>query len=119
MTRSDTFAIIFAIILLSLLYYQLWQPHTGATYAEIIDSHQHATVTSLDEAGQLSIPGELGDSVLKVKDGKIRFVKSPCRGKVCIHRGWLQYSGEVMACLPNKVIVKLAGGQSRFDSINF
>jgi hypothetical protein len=119
MTRSDTLAILFAIILLPLLYYQLWRPQSSATHARIIDSHQHITVTRLEQAKQLNIHGELGDSVLNIEDGKIRFAQSPCKGKVCIHRGWLQYSGEVMACLPNKVIVKLDGGQARFDSINF
>lgn len=119
MTRSDTLAIFFALILLPLLYYQLWRPQTSATHASIIDSHQHITVASLEDAKQLNIRGELGDSVLNIEDGKIRFAQSPCKGKVCIHRGWLQYSGEVMACLPNKVIIKLGGGQARFDSINF
>lgn len=119
MTQSDTLAIIFALMLLPLLYYQLWQPQTGATHARITDAHQHTTLTRLDQTRQLSIRGELGDSILKIEDGKIRFSQSPCRGKVCIHRGWLQHSGEVMACLPNRVIVKLDGGQSRYDSINF
>jgi len=44
---------------------------------------------------------------------------SPCRGKVCVHGGWLTEAGELLACLPNKIMVRILGSDSRFDAMNF
>lgn len=119
MTRSDFIAIAFALTLLPILYIQFWQPDIQATHANITDAHKHTTVTTLAQTQTLSIMGELGNSTFEVKQGQIRFSDSPCKAKYCVHRGWLKYSGEVMACLPNKVFVQLTGGIKKFDSINF
>jgi len=119
MTRADSIAILFAALLLPGLYYIFWQPQLHATHANITDSDQQIKVADLSHTQELRIKGRLGDSILKIRDGKIRFTHSPCKGKVCIHRGWLKYSGETMACLPNKVVVELTGGIKKFDSINY
>jgi hypothetical protein len=119
MTRADSITILFATLLLAGLYYIFWQPQVNATHAKITASDQQIKVVDLNRSQELHIKGKLDDSVLKIKDGKIRFTHSPCKGKVCIHRGWLKYSGETMACLPNKVFVELTGGIKKFDSINY
>jgi len=119
MTRADSIAILCATLLLAGLYYIFWQPQVDATHARITDSDKNIKVVDLSYSQELHIKGRLGDSILKIKDGKIRFTHSPCKGKVCIHRGWLKYSGETMACLPNKVFVELTGGMKKFDSINY
>ena len=119
MTRADRIVILFAALLLPGLYYLFWQPQVHATHANIIDSDQYVTIAALSHTQELHIKGRLGESILKIKDGKIRFTHSPCKGKVCIHRGWLKYSGETMACLPNKVFIELTGGVRKFDSINY
>lgn len=119
MTRADIIAIVFAALLLPALYLKFWQPELQATQANIVDSHQHITIADLNKTKELHITGQLGESVLKIEHGKIRFIHSPCKGKVCIHRGWMKYTGETMACLPNKILVELTGGQRKYDSINF
>lgn len=119
MTRADRIAILFAAALLPLLYVTLWQAGTPATQVTIHDHQDTLTIARLDQDQTLRVPGKLGDSVLQIAQGKIRFVQSPCTGKFCIHSGWLTHSGEVMACLPNGVLVELGGGPRKFDSINF
>jgi len=119
MTRADRIAMLFAAVLLPLLYINLWQANAPATQATIHDHQHKRIVAQLDKDQTLHVHGKLGDSVLQIAQGKVRFIQSPCHSKFCIHSGWLTHSGEVMACLPNGVFVELAGGERRFDSINF
>ena len=46
---------------------------------------------------------------LEVKDGRVRVVESDCPNKVCVHTGWIALSGEVIACVPNRVIIRIDG----------
>lgn len=119
MTRADITVVALSILLLPVLYVQLWHGDEHASHAHITDPDKHLTIASLNEAQTIDINGKLGKSIFEVKDGQIRFKDSACTTKYCVHRGWLQYTGETMACLPNKVVVTLTGGQRKFDSINF
>ena len=119
MTRADLTVIALSILLLPVLYVQLWHGGEHATHAHITDPDKHLTIASLDQSQSIDIKGELGKSVFEIKDRQIRFSDSACKTKYCVHRGWMQYAGETMACLPNKVVVTLTGGQRKYDSINF
>ena len=68
------------------------------------------------------VPGSLGISEVEVRDGRVRFVSSPCRGKQCVHSGWAQRGGEFVACLPNRVSFTVLGAGAHgdyYDSISF
>lgn len=53
--------------------------------------------------------GKLGDSVIEINDGQVRFIQSPCRHQICVQSGWISQSGEVLACLPNEVALHVRG----------
>lgn len=119
MTLADKFVVALAIGLLAGLYLLFWQPTAPASYARLIDHQHQVTSHSLHRDQKFGVVGKLGTSELQIKDGKIRFLTSPCTTKVCIHSGWLSHSGEVLACLPNGILVELIGADKRFDAINF
>jgi hypothetical protein len=119
MTRADWIVLIIALALLPAVYIYNWSADTRATQARITDAQQHTHTIMLDHDQIIHVHGKLGDSVLQVQNGKIRFIKSPCTTKFCIHSGWLKFNGDVMACLPNGVYVEVSGGETKFDSINF
>lgn len=39
--------------------------------------------------------------------GKIRIIKSDCPHHICVNMGWIQYSGQVIVCVPNKVLIEI------------
>ena len=119
MTRADGIAILLAVALLPVVYLYGWSADTPARLARITDAQQHTHTIKLDHEQIIHIHGKLGDSVLQIQPGKIRFIQSPCTTKFCIHSGWLKSNGDVMACLPNGVYVEVSGGDSQFDSISF
>lgn len=119
MTRADWTVVLLAVALLPMLYVKLWFSQGHGQQASIWVDGQVMEVLSLDDPRKLSVTGPLGVSVLEIRDHKIRFLDSPCRGKVCVHGGWLTEVGELLACLPNKVMVRILGSDPRFDAMNY
>jgi hypothetical protein len=56
-----------------------------------------------------AIPGPLGETVIEVRDRRIRIAASPCPHKVCVRTGWIGRSGRMIVCLPNRVVVRIEG----------
>lgn len=119
MTRADWVVVLFAVTLLPVVYVYGWRADTPASLAHITDAQHHTRTIRLDHDQILHVQGKLGDSVLQIQRGKIRFIQSPCATKFCILSGWLKYNGDAMACLPNGVYVQVSGGKTKFDSISF
>lgn len=64
------------------------------------------------------ITGINGETVIRAVDGKIFFSSSCCPDKVCVESGKLEKNGDFASCLPEKVIVKVAGEkQENIDAI--
>lgn len=119
MTRGDLVVMLGLAILLPLLYWQLWQDASpGARVQVLVDGKAYAEV-SLQEDLRLTVPGRVGVSVIRVEHGRARFAASPCAGKQCIHSGWITSGGEMVACVPNGVVLVALGSTQRYDSIVF
>lgn len=119
MTRADYIVVLFAVILLPYLYMNYWIPSARGDTAQILAGGAKEIKIHLDVDQRLNIEGPLGTSVIEIHQGKVRFVDSPCRGKQCIHSGWLQKTGDFAACLPNRISVAVLGHDLRYDAINF
>ena len=50
-----------------------------------------------------------GFNVVEVRGGKISVVAADCPEKVCVRRGAINRSGEVIACVPHKLLIEIAG----------
>lgn len=57
----------------------------------------------------LFVKGPLGETHVEISDGSVHVVSSPCRDKICLQAGYVSRAGEWIACLPNKVFVKIEG----------
>lgn len=42
--------------------------------------------------------------------GRIRFADADCPDRVCVHTGWISRSGQIAACVPGRLILKIIGG---------
>ncbi|HEX5338619.1 MAG TPA: NusG domain II-containing protein [Gallionella sp.] len=68
---------------------------------------------------QIEVPGPLGISIIAIEKRKARIASDPSPRQYCVRQGWLQQAGEIAICLPNEVSVELAGGQKKYDSLNY
>lgn len=51
--------------------------------------------------------GELGISRIQIREGRARFLESPCPNKTCIQCAPISRAGEWIACLPNRVFIRI------------
>jgi hypothetical protein len=116
---GDFFVVTAALLLLGWLYLQHWSGSGAAEFAMIVDGSGHEQRIPLSEHRTLTIEGPLGVSVIEIEEGAARFASSPCANQYCVHNGWLRSGGALAACLPNRIVLALAGGDEHWDSINF
>jgi hypothetical protein len=119
LSRGDTLVWLLAAALLLGLYVLYWRAEGhGAEVVVLVDGKRWARLNLFNDQ-DLEVPGPLGHSHIRVRDGRVRFVDSPCPNKLCVHTGWLQQGGEVAVCLPNRVSLQILASDPRFDAINF
>lgn len=118
-TWADRFVIVLAVGMLPFLYHAYWGDRTQGEAVRILAPGRAPTTVSLDQTRTLTVQGPLGPSTIEIDRGKVRFVDSPCRNKLCIRAGWLSRGGEFAACLPNRISLVVIGREQRYDAINF
>ena len=119
MTRADRILMTLVVCALPFLYARIWTGNANASYLQIQTGNSEPVTEELFTDRTLHIHGLLGDSIITISNGRARFVSSPCRGQVCVQTGWLQTTGDLAACLPNRISLVLLGQHPRFDTINF
>lgn len=79
-----------------------------AVLLEISVDGQVVKELDLETDTQITIPGAGGGSnTLVIEDGFAWVSEATCPDKVCIHQGKISLSGEMVVCLPNKMIAKI------------
>ena len=66
----------------------------------------------------IKISGPLGTSVAEIKSGAIRMKFSPCPDRYCMETGWIDQPGQVIACVPNRIIIKIVADKNSVDTIS-
>lgn len=82
-----------------------------------IQSDEGDFLYPLDDDREVLVEGPLGHTHVAIEDNRVRVTESPCRDKICIAAGWLEHTGEWSACLPNRVFVRVEGGE-RDDGVD-
>lgn len=118
-SRGDRILLLLAVVLLGLLYWYFWGPGGMNAQAAIYVEGRFWSKVDLYQTQEIDIKGKLGVSRLRIEDGKIRFLNSPCPTKQCVHQGWIHLGGESVTCLPNAISVQVLSPDPRYDSINF
>lgn len=91
--------------------------HPG-NLVKISSNNKTIYILSLGKERTISIKGHIGDSVIEIKNSKVRMKESPCPNKLCIHQGWID-SGAIV-CLPNRVVVTVGEGKKdeQYDAVS-
>lgn len=67
---------------------------------------------SLSERITIDISG--GEANIEIEDGRVRMLplsKKLCPQGICSHVGWVERPGEAIVCLPNRLVLTIAGGE--------
>ena len=77
-------------------------------FSEVSSSQMLKIQAGVDQCATLEILGS----------GKARIVESTCPDKVCINMGWITRSGQVIVCLPNRIVVRIENSGTISDDAN-
>jgi hypothetical protein len=59
-----------------------------------------------------------GEMKIEVKESKVRVAWSDCPRQLCLNTGWIKTAGEVIVCVPNKVLIEIeATGFPALDAV--
>jgi hypothetical protein len=119
MTPADRFLILLIVCALPFLYRHLWFDKQPGNYLQIRAGDNAPITEILNPDRLLHVNGPLGESIIEIKNGRTRFVSSPCTNKVCVQSSWISDAGGFTACLPNRISLLISGRHPRFDAINF
>jgi len=67
-------------------------------------------VEALGSPRELEVAGPLGQTRVLVEADGARVLDSPCPLQLCVAAGKATRAGQVVACLPNRVALRLLGG---------
>jgi len=61
--------------------------------------------------------GEIGISEIIIADGGVAIIDSPCNTKRCVLAGHKHRIGDMLVCLPNRILVAIRGDAQAFDAM--
>ena len=82
---------------------------SGPTEAVITHGGEEVARLSLAEDREMTVDGDY-HLTITVKDGAVSVTHSDCPTQDCVRTGVISRTGQSIICLPEQVVVKLAGG---------
>jgi hypothetical protein len=109
MTAGD--AVVLALLLVAGaggLVTGVWRMSPGEMVVVEVNSIAVQTL-SLRRPSRTSVAGVRGELIVEVRDGRAAVVSAECPNHVCVRTGWRSRAGDVIVCVPNRVIVRIMG----------
>ncbi|HKJ04205.1 MAG TPA: NusG domain II-containing protein [Geopsychrobacteraceae bacterium] len=108
LTPFDRYLVLVLVLLVGASFLLPFSRRSGA---EVIVDVQDRTVFTapLDQARRFDIEGPLGMTQVEIDNGAVRMLSSPCPQKICIGLGKARRTGDLLACVPNRIVVRIEG----------
>jgi hypothetical protein len=70
---------------------------------------------------KIKVQSSYGTNLIEIKDGKVHIEEANCPDKICVKDGFISKPGQILVCLPNKVVLQIVGkdGKGNADDIDF
>lgn len=109
MTRADRL-IIALLAALALVAWPLASAAAGAEGSSVVMAGPDGqSVVALSTDAEYHVSGRVSDVTVRVADGSVCVVESACPDQICVRTGAVGAAGEVIACVPNGVVVRIGG----------
>jgi hypothetical protein len=113
LTVADKVLIVAVVVGASgLAFHQRLESRSGDELAVEANGQFQGTY-SMHQAQWLRVEGPLGTSQVEVGPRGARVAASPCANQLCVRQGWIRRQGEIVACLPNRLMLRIAAGPDR------
>lgn len=115
---GDWLVLLLAGLAVAASYVGLWGG-APATEVRVWQNGQLYARWPLQKPGQLQVDGPLGVTRVEIAGGRARIAADPGPRQLCVRQGWLAQAGQSAVCLPNRVVLELAGAAPAYDSLNY
>ena len=110
MTKSDRIlvAAVAIVAALSAAYFGLLRSRAVPVIAVITTERGEAARENLGgEQRTVTVTGPVGKSIVEFQDSRVHMLWSDCPDKICRRMGWIAEPGQVVVCMPNKVVISV------------
>lgn len=123
MTRLDKYLIVLiAIVSLSSMFYiKNMATNLGEKYVSVeVNGEQQKKITFINDNKKryLDINTKYGYNKLEIYKEKVRVIEASCPDGLDIKQGFIENVGEVIVCLPNRMVVEIKGEEASDDKID-
>ncbi len=109
--KNDILLVLAALVLgAAFLVYTQFFRSEGAEVIVSVDGNEQCRLP-LGENNFVIIGDEEKYNVLVISDGEAYVEDASCPDHVCVKSGKVSLDGQTIVCLPNKVVVSVAGGE--------
>lgn len=126
MTKADKLLIflVFLVAIGTSFYFKNSVSTDGETYVSIQVEGKEVEKIIFDKAvvgRTMKIKTDYGFAEVEIGDGEVWLNSSTCPDQLCIKSGKISRSGEMLVCLPNKIVVEVKNNNdgNKIDIVNY
>lgn len=64
---------------------------------------------TISNGEEFTVKTKLGVNIIKIENGMVKIIDADCPDKICVKDGPISKPGEMLVCLPHKVVVEIKG----------
>ncbi len=115
----DLAALLLALLVIGALSASAYGSRGGESKV-VIEAAGTQWVYPLKTDRLLQVQGPLGEERIQIANREVFVLSSPCPNKICILQGRISRPGQWIACLPNKVFIRIeAEDPAAADAVSF
>ncbi|WIV10592.1 NusG domain II-containing protein [Proteiniborus sp. MB09-C3] len=123
MTKWDKYLIVFVLLLslVGIYFVKYYSTNGGNKYISIqVDGKEIKKISfGANMVGKtIDIKTEFGYNKIEVGDERVRVIEADCPDKLDVKQGWISTQGEVIVCLPNRMVVEIKTEKNSNDEID-
>ncbi|KXZ40323.1 hypothetical protein SAMN05661008_00124 [Alkalithermobacter thermoalcaliphilus JW-YL-7 = DSM 7308] len=87
----------------------------------VVDGNVYKTIHLKDKnySQQIKVNTVYGENTVLVHDFGVSVTSSNCKDQICVKTGHITKKGQIIACLPHRLYVKITGKQEKVDVISY
>ncbi|MFB0505426.1 MAG: NusG domain II-containing protein [Thermodesulfobacteriota bacterium] len=125
-TKGDKILILTLIGLTFSIFFLQRAPRTDSGQRRVFVEVDNRVVQRLQLSGktasrEISIPLPEGEAQLEMEGGRVRMLpmnKGICPKSICSQMGWIGSLGEMIICVPNKLVVRIEASKGEVDKLD-
>lgn len=123
MTKWDKILIVFVLVfsLIGIYFVKYHATNEGTKYISIqVDGKEIKKISfGTNMIGKtIDIETDFGYNKIEIGDEKVRVIEADCPDKLDVKQGWISNQGEVIVCLPNRLIIEIKSEKEQYNEID-